>query len=295
MDFVPQAVSAEALEQDSTTTSLLQAIKGNIGTIQLTNRDCFEGVLSSESTTQDFLLHLPLKTERRVQHGRNVLQKLQTGEEKKSASWKHIVSIECDINPSLIKALKDFEKGGHEKTDFFSERENELPGEMGGERELKKSTWGAAPGMTLDDEDWNAGSEDQFKRNEKYGYGGSTYTDEQYTTKLKSGISKESQKRASQIEKQINSDKNAWGGDLLPFERNEDNDDSTEVRNVSKTFKKKSSTLKPVATSFQPGKKDRKLSFNQDNSPSKEQSRTVQGLGLETGRNIQPEQFNEEV
>ena len=37
------------------------------------------------------------------------------------------------------------------------------------------------------------------------------------------------------------------------------------------------------------------MSFNQENSPSKQATRTVQAYGLETGRNVEPEEFHKEI
>jgi hypothetical protein len=229
------------------------------------SRGAFEGVLSSDSTLGHIDLHSALRVSTEVYAGKQV-ERFELGEPEPKFDFSDISIIECEINLEEIEALKHKEKDGHHAVPFFKESEHDLPGESGGVRELEKSSWGGgAPLKGLEDEDgdWQTdfSGSDQFERNKQFGYKGSTYTDEQYTTKLDQ--SKVSEKRKSLASKVESSLKKAPA--FIPkSDRNEDNDDATEARQ-----------LKPTATSFKPGQRARKSSFNPDLSPSKDDVRRI--------------------
>lgn len=188
MDPGAKAVSAESLEMGHSQEEyrLFNLLKGHQARVTTSSHTTFEGILSSESTLELISLHKGLRVSRENFSGRRVERHTGPTEDLNLGvadfSW-----IECEIDLGELEALKHHEKDGHKPVEFYKDSEHDLPsGKGGGHRTLEKRTWGEGNLGGLEDDDWKApnAGDDQFERNKQFGYGGSSYRDEIYTTKL---------------------------------------------------------------------------------------------------------------
>lgn len=257
--------------------SIFSILQGTVVEIQKTDGDRIQGLLSKESNFKVLSLISPVQLIPETSAGKQVVLKRKLNNQK--IEWDGVKTIEGLWDKKKIEESKQKDGDANQKVDFFKATEHDLPqSNGGGERTLTKMTFsGASMGMDLSLEDdgkqWN-----QFESNKQFGYQGSTYKDEDYTTTLNySNVTEEqvrkANKKASEIEAK-NRGNHTSAKNMGAGWRMEDNDDEEEHRDVS-SKKKQGGKGMPVFH----------RSTNQITADV-EKKRSIQGLNLEAGVSI---------